>query len=330
MKRSTRYILGLMCMAAPTLAACGPSGTQGSSEVADMPVTGTIFTIVMENEGAGVLSEMPYTQGLANQYASASAYYADHHPSLPNYLVMTSGTDKGVTDDGLPDEHRIGGTDNLADQLDAAGVPWRAYMETMGEPCLKVDRGKYSAHHNPFIYYSSFANDAARCAEHDVDMDTHFAADLKSGEYDFMWITPDKCSDGHDCPPETADKWLQKVVPQIMESDGYKRGGAIFIVWDEGGPDATYVFGGKQTIPFVLVSENLVSKGFTSKTLYNHNSYLATVQDLLGLPRLATTKDATPMSDFFAATDTTDTTDTTTSSSASGAGGSGGEGPVGR
>jgi hypothetical protein len=287
---------------ASMLVACGPSGVTGSSAVADMPVSGTIYTIVMENEGAGVLSEMPYARGLASRYASASAYYSDHHPSLPNYLLLTSGTDHDVTDDDGPDAHAIGGTDNLAAQLDAANIPWRAYMEDMGEPCLKHDRGTYSVHHNPFVYYTSLANDAASCQEHDVDMATHFADDLKSSEYDFMWITPNKCSDGHDCPPATADAWLQKVVAQIMASDGYKQGGAIFILWDEGSPDATYVFGGKQTVPFIVVADDLVSHGFSSSTLYDHSSYLATVEDLLGLPRLTTTKDATPMADFFTAT----------------------------
>jgi hypothetical protein len=299
-KQSRRFIPLLIGLAIPTLAACGPTGVQGSSEVAEMPVTGTIYTIVMENEGAGVLSEMPYAQGLANRYASASAYYSDHHPSLPNYLLLTSGTDNDVTDDDGPDKHPVGGTDNLADQLDAAGVSWRAYMEDMGEPCLMRDKGKYSVHHNPFVYYTSLANDAARCQEHDVDMATHFADDLKSNAYDFMWITPNKCNDGHDCSPATADAWLAKLVPQIMASDGYKQGGAIFLVWDEGGPDATYVFGGKQTIPFVVVSDHLVKSGFSSDTLYTHASYLSTIEDLLGLPRLSTTTKATPMVDFFA------------------------------
>ncbi len=142
-----------------------------------------------------------------------------------------------------------------------------------------------------------------------------------------MWITPNKCNDTHDCPPATGDKWLQQIIPQITASDGYKQGGAIFILWDEGGIDGTYVFGGKQTIPFILVSEKLVSRGFSSDTLYDHASYLATVEDLFGLPRLATTKTATPMADFFGAqlapaggtgTGTSTATSTTTASGQTG------------
>ena len=310
-------------MCAPLVTACGPNGVQGSSTaVTSAPVTGTIYTIILENHGSGVLAEMPYTAGLAKQYASASAYYADHHPSLPNYLILTSGTDHDVTDDNGPDQHPVAGTDNLADQLDAAGIPWRAYMEDMGEPCLKNDIREYSVHHNPFVYYTSFGNDAARCAEHDVDMATNFAADLKSGAYDFMWITPNKCNDSHDCPPATADKWLEQTVGQIQASDGYKTGGAIFILWDEGGIDGTYVTGGKQTIPFILVSDKLASRGFSSDTLYDHASYLATVEDFLGLPRLTTTKTATPMADFFSGAKPTPANGTGSSSSSGSSGSS--------
>ena len=324
MKQLRRFIPFLVCIGAPCVGACGPSGTTGSSSVADMPVTGTVYTIVLENEGASVLSEMPYATSLTKQYASAGAYYSDHHPSLPNYLLMTSGTDHDVTDDDGPEKHPIAGTENLADQLDEAQVPWRAYMEDMGEPCLMQDKGRYSVHHNPFVYYTSFANDSARCAKHDVDMATHFADDLKSNEFDFMWITPNKCHDGHDCPPAEADKWLQQIVPQIMASDGYKQGGAIFIVWDEGGPDATYVFGGKQTTPFIVVSDHVASRGFTSKTLYSHDSYLATIQDFFSLPRLATTKASAPMADLFTAVQPSATPATSATSGAGGAGGSGG------
>jgi phosphatidylinositol-3-phosphatase len=282
------------------LAACGPDGVEGSSGVAELPITGTIFTIVFENHSDDVVEDdMPYLESMANAYARADAYYAEHHPSLPNYLIMTSGKDHDVDDDEGPRHHRLGGTDNLADQLDAAGVSWRAYMEDMGEPCVLDDRGLYAVRHDPFVYYTSLADDAARCQDRVVDMAQHFSADLASGEFDYMWITPNDCNNMHDCSAETADAWLSQVIPQIMASPGYQAGGAIFILWDEGGPDLTYAFGGQQTIPFVLISELLVSRGFVSNILYSHDSYLATIEDAFGMPRLATTLHSVPMADFF-------------------------------
>lgn len=201
------------------LSACidGPSGVEGSSDVVDLPLEGTIFTIVLENHDADVVEEMPYLQGLVDDYASADAYYADHHPSLPNYLQLLSGTDQRVSDDEGPDKHQLD-AENLASQLDAAGIPWRAYMEDMGEPCLTKDKGVYAVRHNPFVYFTSVTRDRDACAEHVVDMDEHLAADLESDAYRYMWITPNDCNNMHDCEPTTADDWLAKVIPQIMES----------------------------------------------------------------------------------------------------------------
>lgn len=276
----------------------GPSGVEGSSDVVALPIEGTIFTIVLENHDADVLSEMPYLQGLADEHASADAYFADHHPSLPNYLQMISGTDQGVADDEGPDKHQLD-ADNLAAQLDAADVPWRAYMEDMGEPCLMRDKGKYAVRHDPFVYFTSVTRDQASCREHIVDMDEHLTDDLARDERRFMWITPNECNDMHDCDPGVADRWLSRVIPQLMESDGYKNGGVIFVLWDEGAPDASYALGGKQSIPAVVISDRLASRGHVSDVLYSHDSYLATVQDALGLPRLPSTEESTPMADFF-------------------------------
>jgi phosphatidylinositol-3-phosphatase len=296
-----RFLASFAIVSLPlAMAGCisGPSGVEGTNDVADIPIQGTIFTIVFENEDANVVEEMPYLQGLAKQYASASAYYADHHPSLPNYLQLISGTDQGVTDDEAPAAHQFD-SDNLTKQLDAAKIPWRAYMEDMVEPCHMENNGEYAVRHDPFVYFTSVTSDSAYCGDHVVDMAAHLDDDLKADQYRYMWITPNTCNDIHDCEPSIGDRWLSKIIPQIMESDGYKNGGAIFILWDEGGQDASYLLGGKQNIAAVVISDDLVSPGFVSDVLYSHDSYLATVQDAFGLPRLPSTLDSTPMADFF-------------------------------
>jgi hypothetical protein len=118
-----------------------------------------------------------------------------------------------------------------------------------------------------------------------------------------MWITPNLLSDGHDpsTDPVTglhqSDAWMQNLIPTILASDGYKNGGVIFVTWDEAegrnGDDP-------DLIPMIVISKNLKSVGFRSSVAYTHSSYLATVEDLLGLPRLATvTSEASMKSDFL-------------------------------
>jgi phosphatidylinositol-3-phosphatase len=294
----------LLCVAA---SACGPAyvGVPGSTAPSRPDVPGTVFTILLENEDLGSVlnSSVPYLYSLAQNYGSAAAYTTSTHPSLPNYLLLTSGSTNGVIDDGPPSQHPIAGDTNLADQLDAGGVPWRAYMEGMGSPCVTNDVGQYMVHHDPFVYYDTLNTDATRCSNHVVDFDQNFASDLATNQYRYMWITPNSCNDMHSCPVATGDAWLSRVIPQIMASPGYRSGGAIFILFDEGNEGLQYVagvlFGAQQNIPAVVISPNLPYPGFVSRVGHDHQSYLATVEDIFGLPRLQTTQDATPMSEFF-------------------------------
>jgi len=277
----------------------GSTATTGAPLVSHPDVPGTIFTIVLENEdAANVISPAnPYIYQLSQQYGVPVAYSSSVHPSLPNYIIMTSGTQNGITNDADPAYNpTIPGTDNIADQLDAAGVPWRAYMESMGDPCKTQSEGDYAAHHNPFLYYWDMRMNTARCEKELVDFDANFANDLASNAYRFMWITPNMCNDMHNCSTQTGDAWLAKVVPQIMDSPGYKAGGAIFILTDEGN---TRYLGASANLPILVVSPNLVTAPYQTTTPFGHPSYLATVEDILGLPRLSTTENVNSLDEFF-------------------------------
>src|SRR5438477_12352602 len=53
-----------------------------------------VFIVVEENTNyANVIgnSSMPYLNGLAQQYCLATQYYADTHPSIGNYFMLTVG-----------------------------------------------------------------------------------------------------------------------------------------------------------------------------------------------------------------------------------------------
>jgi hypothetical protein len=266
-------------------------------------VPGTVFTIVFENENAAnvLTPSAPYFVELAARYGNAEAYTSNTHPSLVNYIMMTSGTTGGITTNDDPATNKtIDGTAHLAEQLDAARVPWRAYMESMGEPCRLASEEPYGARHNPFVYYTSLTSDAARCRDRVVDFDAHFTEDLAADRYRYMWITPNNCNNMHDCPVQTADAWLRRVMGQIMESPGYKRGGVVFVLFDEG---RLRIFNAGANVVGIVVSPQLVAPGMSSQTAFDHRSYLATVEDIFGMPRLATTIDATPMSEFLRSKD---------------------------
>jgi phosphatidylinositol-3-phosphatase len=177
-------------------------------------------------------------------------------------------------------------------------VKWRAYMESMGTPCRTASDDKYHVNHNPFVYYRSLTSDLERCKDRVVDFDAHFDKDLASGEYRYMWITPNMCNNMHDCDPPVADAWLRETTNKIMASPGYKNGGVIFIMFDEG---YVRVLGAEANLATIVVSERLVKRPWQCNTRFDHRSYLATVEDIFGMPRLPTTRDATPMNELFEA-----------------------------
>jgi hypothetical protein len=182
---------------------------------------------------------------------------------------------------------------NLATQLEAANLKWRSYQESMGAACNLNDSGNYATKHDPFLYFTD--QQTGPCASTNVDF-TQFAGDLATNSYRYMWITPNLIDDGHDPSTDpvgalhTCDTWLANLVPAILASPGYQNGGVLFITWDESegrnGDDP-------DKIPMIIMSPRLKAAGMQSATAFTHSSYLATVEDFFGLPRLATVT-ATP------------------------------------
>jgi acid phosphatase len=235
--------------------------------------------IVMENRSASEAMSGHYTSQLAARYAYASNYHGVSHPSLPNYLAITSGSTWGIADDGY---HTLpaGG---LGAQLTRAGISWRAYMEGMSNGCFN-SAYPYALKHNPFAYYGG------ACPSQVVSF-SRFSGDMTSSVPRFVWITPNMCNDGHDCPTATADAWLAKTVPLILATNAWKQGGVLFVTWDEGEDSANSVL-------TIAIRPNGVHR--VSTRSYNHYNLLATIEGQLGLGRLGAAANAAPMSDLMA------------------------------
>jgi len=262
----------------PTLQAQpSPSATSDPSAAPD---PSHVFVIVLENRSYSQVVGTSYIAQLASEYGLASNYRGISHPSLPNYLAMTSGSTWGVADDGW---HNLpaGG---LGAQLTDAGIEWRAYMEGMSSGCYRNGNG-YALKHNPFAYYGG------ACPKQVVPF-TNFSADMTGASVPrFVWITPDLCHDGHDCSNSVVNDWLTQTVPVIMASDAWQDNGVLFITWDEGEDSANSVL-------TLVVHPDPVTHH--SAKAYDHYSLLASIEDKLGVARLGAAAQATPMTDLLA------------------------------
>jgi hypothetical protein len=243
-----------------------------------------IAVIVMENEEYGDIigsSATPYLNGLARRYGLATESFAVRHPSLPNYLALTSGSTQGITDDCT--DCRAGGR-GLADQLQAGGISWRAYMEGLPHPCFTGSgAGDYAKKHDPFLYFPSISQNPSACA-YVVPFD-RLAADERSAAMPaFAWITPNLCHDMHDCSTATGDRFLARTVPALLSALGPR--GLLFLTFDEGSSDdgcCRLAAGGHVA---TIVAGAGARPHSRLATPVDHYSILRTIEDLLGLPRL--------------------------------------------
>ena len=134
-----RRRLALLAAATLLVSLSSPVFASASGSTSTLPVFTHIFIIVMENHEYSEIigsSSAPYTNSLATQNALATRYDAVSHPSLPNYLSLTAASTFGITSDC---ENCFLNQTNLADQIEASGRTWRAYMESMPSPCSLID-----------------------------------------------------------------------------------------------------------------------------------------------------------------------------------------------
>jgi phosphatidylinositol-3-phosphatase len=252
-----------------------PSGPCGRTAAAPAAYDHVIWIWMENKDSIQVLdaSAAPFINSLATSCGSASNY-VDHgiHPSLPNYLAVTSGDTHGVSDDEFPAAHPLP-VDNIFRQVRAAGKTARSYEEAMPVGCALQSTERYAVKHNPAAYYSS-ATDRAACQTDNVSFD-HFLPDLGSDLPAFSLITPDMCNDMHDCPVATGDAWLQDVVTAITTSPTYNEGRtAVFVMFDESE--------GAGTMPFVAIAPS-ISPGTRVDSELSHYSALAFTEDALGI-----------------------------------------------
>src|SRR5204863_1753557 len=95
-----------------------------------VPASSHVFVVVEENHSYSSVigsSSMPYLNSLASKYGLATQYYANTHPSIGNYFMMTTG--QIITNnDSLCSTLT---QDNVVRHLLTAGKTWKSYAESL-------------------------------------------------------------------------------------------------------------------------------------------------------------------------------------------------------
>jgi phospholipase C len=318
--RSLRFLtLGLLL--AVLVAGCSPGASPATKSVAQSAPSGSVaqkrppapvapaatrdpnaiahvVIIVEENKPAAQIignNAAPYINALSTDFAVSDNYRAIAHPSLPNYLALTSGTTAGIATDCIPAEGDcLARVLNITDEIVQSGRTWKLYAEGMPAPCTAANTGVYAVRHNPFLYYPDVTNDNAYCVAHDVPF-TRLSADLRSAASlpNYVFISPNLCNDMHDCTVKAGDAWLARQAKLILASPAFTTQKSLLVItWDEGDTTSNKVV--------ALFAGPAAKTVYRSDRPYTHYSLLHTIETAWGLaPLTANDRDAPVMSELL-------------------------------
>jgi phosphatidylinositol-3-phosphatase len=260
-----------------------------------VPAFDHIFVVIMENHGYDEIignSDAPFINELADAHGVATNYFSVAHPSLPNYLALTSGDTFGLTTDCT--DCFQAAPNLVVDRVAASGRTWRGYMESMPSPGFVGDAYPYMQKHDPFIYYDDLRTNPAQLAN--VVPLSQLADDLTTTATTpaFGWITPNMLDDMHDGTIAQGDAWLSQQIPKLQASPAWTDQQSLLVItWDEDDNAP-----GNQVATIVVADQ--VPAGFRSAVRYDHYSLLKTIEVAWGLaPLTSNDAAAAEMSDFF-------------------------------
>ena len=296
---------GSATVTATSTQAASVSGTATvtiSARSGQAPRSQHVVLVMEENQSystvVGNTTDWPNLNALMGQGALATNYYADTHPSIGNYFMLTTGQIL-TNDDGST---QVWSVDNLARRLLAAGLSFRVYAEGIPQGYVGGDMGLYLVRHNPFALLSDVA-DSTTVANQVIWPFTQFATDAASGNLpEFSFIVPDVDDDAHNGTPEQADAWLHSnVVKPLASTAAFSAGGdGVLVVDFDEAADSDTSHGGGHVSP--VLWGPVVKSGYqqTSTTVYQHQSLLATMMELMNLANPPGASASAPlMNEFF-------------------------------
>jgi acid phosphatase len=246
----------------------------------------------------GQTSVWPNLNHLIGVGALPTQYYANSHPSIGNYFMLTTGQLLTADDNSTT----VWDVDNLARRMLASGVSFRIYAEGITQGYLGGNTGLYLIRHNPFAMLSDIA-DSTTVANKTISPFSQFAIDLANGTLpEFSFIVPDVDDDAHNGTPQQADAWLQSdVIGPLSSYSAFEPGGdgLLIVDFDEAATSDT-AYGGGHVAPVLWGPDIKVGYVQTSATIYQHQSMLRTMMEALQLsnpPGAAAT--APSMAEFF-------------------------------
>lgn len=260
-----------------------------------VPNSNHVFIVLEENHAYSSVignSSMPYLNSLAKKYGLATQYYANTHPSIGNYFMLTTG--QVITNnDSLCSTVT---QDNVVRHLLTAGKTFKSYAESLpyaGYTGCGVY--PYVKRHNPLAYFSDVANSSEK---YKLVPFSRFSSDLANHALpEYSFIVPNLLHDAHDGSLSAADSWLKTNIAPLIASATFQKDGILIIVFDES-VDSDVQHGGGKVVSVVIGPK--IKPGYRSTVLYQHQNTLKTLMKALGVSSFpGAAGAAASMGDFF-------------------------------
>ncbi|OAA48110.1 acid phosphatase [Beauveria brongniartii RCEF 3172] len=254
-----------------------------------------LVIIYFENQNYDKSIGDPNFNWFAKKGILLSNYFAVTHPSQPNYMASIAGDYFGMQNDDFIRSPRNIST--VIDLLEYRGISWGHYQEDMpysgfeGMGFKNQQNGKndYVRKHNPAIMHDSIVHWESRLSQIKnlslVDTSRSvFHKDLKDDKLpQWMFITPNMTSDGHDTDVTTAGAWCRTFLEPLLDDKNFMKKTLVLVTFDE---NETYA--NRNQILGVLLGDAVPKElvGTTDNHFYNHYSEIATASANWDLPTL--------------------------------------------
>jgi hypothetical protein len=239
-----------------------------------------VVIVVLENKRYDAVigdAKVPWVNALAAGGANLTRFYAETHPSQPNYLALFSGSTQGVRDNKCP--HDLGARPNLGRQLIDAGFSFTGYSEDLPNAGWRgCSHGRYVRRHVPWVNFSNVPASAHQPY-------TAFPRDYRKLPT-LAFVIPNLCHDMHDCPKADADAWLRR------QFAGYvawaKTHNSLFVLtFDEDNQT------GGNHIATIVAGAGVRPSRYAARA--DHYGLLRTLQDIYGLRPTGRSASAAPV-----------------------------------
>ncbi len=252
---------------------------------------GHVVVMTMENQNyAKVIGNpyMPYLNALLERAALLTNFYANFHPSQPDYFSLTTGQGFYTKEGPIPP-----GTNNIVRALATGNRTWKGYF-TDG-----------TTHEAVFRYFPEVWQNPAQLANI-VPIFPNFMDDVIAGTlpgysliHDLPSINGHDCPDGGACMGPVDDRLRATIDPYINHPSFLANGDLLILLFDEAQLNDT-TCSGPMTIPLtpeaarrgawkcggqaaVMLIGGGVTRGYQSTRLYHHEALLRLSLEGLGI-----------------------------------------------